>query len=251
MAKKYFFYFLLLFLLPLFLLAQKKGVSKRLYKSASITIPYSLIYINCDSSDQELPLLLFLHGAGERGNDNTSQLEVGLPRLIKNINQPCLIVAPQCPKNEKWVDTDWTKPRHTMEKHSNNTLTAVVKILDSLINTPLKIDSTRVYVTGLSMGGFGTWELIQRYPEKFSAAVPVCGGGDLMQCGNLLNIPIWAFHGKKDKLVPVSRTMNMVDEINRQGGKAKVTIFESKGHLCWDEVYSDNKVVEWLMSKQK
>ena len=250
MKFNHFLFFLLLsFTQNIF--SQTFYTQKKLHSINGTNIPFSLLYLNCDSFHFNLPLILFLHGAGERGNDNQSQLTIGLPKLIENIKTPCLIVAPQCPKNEKWVNTDWTLPSHTMEKNCNTPLSACLQIIDSLLSLPEKIDSGRVYLTGLSMGGFGTWELLQRYPKKFSAAIPICGGGDLKECKSLTKIPIWAFHGKKDKLVPVSRTVNMISCIQKNGGISKMEIMEKAGHLCWNEVYKKKEVVSWLMSQKK
>lgn len=202
-----------------------------------------------------MPVILFLHGAGERGSDNSAQLTVGLPRLVRSLDSlrvaHYLIVVPQCPLNEKWVDTDWTLPSHRMKDSLSPVLANALHVLDSVVAATPAVDTNCLYVTGVSMGGFGTWEVVQRYPDRFAAALPICGGGDPHHAGKLLDIPIWAFHGKKDKLVKPFRTTDMVEAIQGKGGKPRATLYENVGHLCWDRVYQDLEVIRWFISQQR
>jgi predicted peptidase len=202
-----------------------------------------------------IPAILFLHGAGERGDNNSAQLTVGLPQFIKSLDslgiQHYLIVVPQCPLDKRWVETDWTLPSHAMEAQLSPTLANALHIFDSVIASNPAVDTNCLYATGLSMGGFGVWELIQRHPDKFAAALPICGGGDTAQAAQLTHIPIWAFHGKKDRLVKPSRTTDMITAIQKQGGNPKVTLYETIGHLCWNTVYKDLDVIRWLFSQHR
>ena len=125
-----------------------------------------------------------------------------------------------------------------------------MELTDWLLST-LPIDTNRIYVTGLSMGGFGTWDLISRYPNKFAAAAPVCGGGDIKQAHKLVNIPIWAFHGAKDRVVTVNRTRDMIEAIKNSGGTPKYTEYPNLGHFCWDAAYNEQDFLEWLFSQCK
>lgn len=228
---------------------------KGIHKTPNYDMPFSLIRLGDKKSNKTgIPIIVFLHGSGERGNDNIQQLKVGLPTLMKSIIETnigsCIIIAPQCPLTEKWVNTDWTSSSHAMDLKISLSLQSVLQILDSVIKSDNRIDTNRIYLTGLSMGGYGTWDLLQRFPQKFAAAIPICGGGDTLLASNLKNIPIWAFHGKKDKLVSVSRTIDMTKAISRYGNKIKTTIFENDGHLCWDNVYNNKTVISWLFSNK-
>jgi predicted peptidase len=202
-----------------------------------------------------IPAILFLHGAGERGGDNHVQLTVGLPQFIQSLDSlgitQYVIVVPQCPLERKWVETDWTLPSHSMGPQPSPVLANALHIFDSVIASNPAIDTNCLYATGLSMGGFGVWELIQRQPAKFAAALPVCGGGDTAQAAQLIHTPVWAIHGKKDKLVKPSRTSDMITAIRKHGGNPKMTLYETIGHLCWNTAYRDLDVIRWLFSQHR
>ncbi len=221
----------------------------------SRVLPYTLYQCGTSANNTvKSPIILFLHGAGERGNDNRLQVSRVVPRILQTLQEMkvehwCLL-APQCPENEKWVNKEWNAASHTMDSSPGWPLAFAVQVLDSLLVSD-KLDTNRIYVTGLSMGGFGTWELVQRYPWKFSAAIPICGGGDLAQAPKLKNVPIWAFHGKKDRLVKVSRTIDMVNAIKKVKGKARMTLFEDQGHICWEPVYGNAGVIQWMLEQHK
>ncbi|MEI6899558.1 MAG: dienelactone hydrolase family protein, partial [Bacteroidota bacterium] len=154
-------------------------------------------------SGKKFPLVLFFHGSGERGNDNSSQLQHGSSLFVDKENRkkfPAFVVFPQCPENTKWVDVDWKHESDIMPVSPTPTMNLVISLLDTLTKY-LPIDTARIYVMGLSMGGFGTWDIISRFPGKFAAAVPICGGGDENQADRLIKTPIWAFHGSLDPLV--------------------------------------------------
>jgi predicted peptidase len=250
-----FHYSLVIFLFSNFfckLFAQDIDTVKGEYFIQKHRLPYTLLKIGCDSNtSRKIPVVLFLHGAGERGDKNTEHLTVGLPVLIKSIIEtkkyPCLVIAPQCPINQKWVDTDWTKKGHLMGLTMTWPLHGAVQALDSIAKNNLSIDTNRIYLTGISMGGFGTWELLERFPKKFAAAMPICGGGDTSKALSMIYTPIWAFHGRKDKLVPVSRTLDMIKAINNK--IAKCTIIEKEGHLCWNTTYNNSAHTKWMFSQ--
>ncbi len=221
-------------------------------------IPFTVIvkHSGYDEHYVHLPVILFLHGAGERGTDNQLQLTVGLPRLMQSMDELSsdgyVIIAPQCPVDQKWVDTDWTALSHAMSPTICPTLGAAAAIVDSMLWVSKGyFDQSRIYVTGVSMGGFGTWDLVQRYPNKFAAAMPICGGGDLAQAPALKAMPIWAFHGQKDKLVKTTRSTDMVQAVRAAGGIAKMTIYPDLGHLCWNTAYKDLEAIQWLLSQTR
>ncbi len=219
-------------------------------------IPYTvLLKAPHDEPGVQVPVFIFLHGAGERGSDNQAQLTVGLPALVKSLEalqMPCYaIYAPQCPVDQKWVDTDWTASSHVMAAKMNGPLEAAFAAFDSLIAVTAGVDHNRLYLTGLSMGGFGVWDLLQRYPTTFAAAMPICGGGDTAQVTQLTKMPVWAFHGRKDKLVKVARTLDMIAALKVAGGQPLMTILEDQGHLCWNKVYQNLDAVAWLISQHR
>ncbi len=208
-------------------------------------------YEECSKHEKKYPLVLFLHGAGERGDDNEKQLIHGTGLFTKEYNRvnfPCFLIAPQCPEEKRWVEVSWKLAKHTMPKESSETMKLTTDLINQLIKK-YPIDTSRIYITGLSMGGFGTWDLICRYPDKFAAAIPVCGGGDEQKAELIKSIPIWAFHGKKDKLVNVSRSRNMINTIKASGGNPKYTEYPTLGHLCWDSAYSEKELLKWMFSQ--
>jgi predicted peptidase len=202
-------------------------------------------------TDQAQPLVVFMHGAGERGADNAAQLRhvVGMfarPEIRRRF--PCQVVAPQCPTGRRWVECDWNRLQHDMPDAPSEPLTLLVGLLDELVLDPL-VDAGRIYVMGLSMGGYGTWDLIARQPERFAAAVPICGGGDERQAGKLAHIPIWAFHGADDSVVPVARSRNMVAAVRAAGGNVRYTEYAGTGHGSWVPASRERELLPWLFGQ--
>jgi len=194
-----------------------------------------LIYLpdEYEHSRTKWPLMLFLHGAGERG-DSIQKVKVhGPPKLIDNGKKfEFIIVSPQCPETQWWS----------------------VETLNVLLNKVIKqyrVDENRIYVTGLSMGGFGTWAMAMEYPNRFAAIAPICGGGDPKKAHLLKNLPIWVFHGAKDEVVPVQRSQDMVDAIKEAGGNVKFTIYPDAGHDSWTETYDNPALYAWFLNHQK
>lgn len=184
------------------------------------------------------PLIVFLHGAGERGDENLHQLKHFPEQMASKWwrhNFPCFLLAPQCP-----LGSDWS--RHMAE-------------LEALIERVLEennIDRSRVYLTGLSMGGFGSWELAARRPDLFTAIVPICGGGKPEWGKQLANTPIWAIHGNVDRSVPVDRSREVINAIRQAGGTRRYSELPGVGHDSWSETYSDRDgVVRWMFQQTK
>jgi predicted peptidase len=227
-------------------------VKKAFYKNENDTLLFRIYIPDNYDTVKFFPLFLFLHGAGERGNDNESQMNIINDFIMEESfqNQSSFVIIPQCPNDEKWVDADWTELfsdfKGKPEKSMNNTINLLNKITGVY-----KIDTNRIYVMGLSMGGFGTWDIITRLPGKFSAAVPICGGGDEKQIGNLKSIPIWAFHGAKDKSVPVSRSRNMVYALRSINADIKYTEYENAGHNAWTYALKENDLINWIFAQTK
>lgn len=216
------------------------------------SIPYRILRPEKIEPGQTYPFVLFLHGAGERGTDNAVQIkwmsEFATPENRRKY--PCFFVAPQCPVDRRWVEVDWSLRSHTMPKNASASLATVKQLVDKLV-MELPVDRSRVYVTGFSMGGYGTWDAIQRWPDYFAAAIPICGGGDVAEAPKLTKLPIWAFHGDKDSVVPVNRTTDMIEAIRKAGGNPKVTIYPGVDHDSWSATYTNPDVFAWLFAQKK
>ena len=197
------------------------------------------------------PVLIFLHGAGERGNDNTAQLKHGKDFLLKAANeQQCFVIAPQCPRSKRWAEVNWFAPTHKMPEQPSDPMGLLLELLAKM-QKQYPLDTQRFYVMGLSMGGYGTWDLLQRCPGKFAAAVPICGGGDETGASEVVKTPVWAFHGDKDGAVPVARSRNMIKALKAAGGEPKYTEYAGVGHNVWDRVFNDPEVGKWLFSQKR
>jgi predicted peptidase len=182
------------------------------------------------------PLIVFLHGAGERGDDGLVQTEVGIGSAIRRNAErfPAIVVMPQCPEGV-W----WDKAVEDIERAYALTLEEYT------------IDPDRIYLTGLSMGGFATWQYGPQHIERWAAMLPICGGGTVEDAATLAKVPIWAFHGADDTTVKPEQSRRMVEAIKAAGGDIRYTEFEDTGHNSWDSAYRDKKVIQWLLKQQK
>jgi predicted peptidase len=236
-----------------FAFAQEKTptLEKKVYTDpAGKKLPYRLLLPDNYDKSKKYPLVLFLHGAGERGDDNEKQLVHGVPEFAKEENRkkyPCILIAPQCPTGLKWGDWTLKEPFSKTPTEPNR---LALELVDA-IQKEYSVDPKRIYVTGLSMGGFGTWDLISRHPEKFAAAVPICGGGDPKQAEKIATIPIWVFHGAKDGAVKVERSRDMVEALKKAGGSPKYTEYPKEGHASWVPAYKDAEMFKWLFEQKK
>ena len=196
-----------------------------------------LIYLpeNYGKEQKAWPLVVFLHGAGERGSDLNRVKFHGPPKRVEQGSAfPFILVSPQCPTDKWWP----------------NMIEHVMALVDETAEN-YSIDENRIYLTGLSMGGYGTWTIASTYPQRFAAIAPVCGGGQPYLAGNLKNTPIWAFHGAKDPVVPLQQSQQMVDAVNQSGGNAKLTVYPEADHDSWTETYNSDELYEWLLSQSK
>lgn len=202
-------------------------------------LPY-LLALPDDAVAPPWPLLLFLHGSGERGSDLERVSRFGVPKEIALGHPiPFAVVAPQCPAHTIW----------------STQLDVLIALLDH-VQASHPIDAERVTVTGLSMGGTGTWELAVAHPDRFAAIVPVCGSdawcvGDASQVCVIRHVPVWAFHGARDDVIPASASRRLVDALRRCGGDAELTLFSEMGHACWDPVYATPEVYAWLHAQRR
>lgn len=201
------------------------------------------------------PVLLFMHGAGERGTDNEAQVHVALPHIFDDPASPAyssIVIAPQCPEDRQWVYTPWEKGCYSVaDVTESRECAAVIEIL-RFIASEYNVDRSRIYVTGLSMGGFATWDLMTRHPSIFAAGMPICGGGDPSAAKILADIPIRTFHGVLDSSVPVEGTREMYTAVKALGrGRIRYTEFENGYHDIWDDVYKNTHNIRWLYSNVK
>jgi predicted peptidase len=206
---------------------------------------------------KKYPLVLFLHGAGERGSDNLAQLKHFPEKMILAEYRkafPCFLVAPQCQEGKQWVDAPWSDRNPTpMAAEPSEMLAQAIAALEKVRREhSAEIDPARIYLTGLSMGGFGTWELALRHPDWFAAAAPICGGGDESKAQRLKPLPLWAFHGQKDTVVWPERSQRMTAAVNAAGGTAKLTLLPDVGHNAWDAAYQlKDGVLAWMFAQAK
>lgn len=217
------------------------------------TLRYRLLKPVKTEKKTNYPLIIFLHGSGERGNDNEKQLIHGtwLFKQKENLaNYPAYVMAPQCPEGQRWVEVDWKKKTTRMPDEPSQSLSLVMEMMDILLST-YPIDPNRIYVTGLSMGGYGTWDLICRYPDRFAAAVPICGGGDAECAEFIKDIPVWAFHSSDDPVVPVEQTRNMIEAIRAAGGNPRYTEYSNAGHGSWKPAYEEPELLPWLFAQKR
>jgi len=198
-----------------------------------------LLYVPDDYAkrDKPWPLVLFLHGAGERGANLDLVKKHGPPKLIAAGKAfPFLCVSPQCPKSG-W----WDRPAQ---------IAALVALLDHLQAT-LNVDVDRVYLTGLSMGGFGTWALAMAHPGRFAALAPICGKGAPSKADRIAHIPTWVFHGAKDPVVPVRFSEEMVEALKKAGGQPKFTVYPGAKHDSWTQTYANPDFWKWLLAQRR
>ena len=193
-----------------------------------------LLYLPKDYEAKEsVPLMLFLHGAGERGDDVQKVKKWGVPMQIEAGRAfPCIVVSPQCPKDGSWQPFELTA------------------LLDEIVEK-YKVDQDRIYVTGLSMGGFGTWAMAATSPKRFAAIVPICGGGDPQSAKRIVHIPTWVFHGAQDKTVPLERSEIMVEALKKNGGNVRFTVYPEVGHESWTPAYDTPELYDWLFQQKR
>ena len=202
------------------------------------------------------PLLVFFHGAGGRGNDNKGQLAdaggVGaFDKAGLMSKRGSHVFAGQVPKGERWVDVHWSLLGHKMPKVSDSMHMAFEALDAYVADKKNQVDSNRIYVMGLSMGGYGTWDAIQRRPDFFAAAVPICGGGDKSFGEKLKGLPVWAWHGDKDRVIKPSRSRDMIEAIKKAGGNPKYSEIKGRGHNSWTDAWNSNEMWEWLYSQRR
>lgn len=203
-------------------------------------LPYLLYSPAKIKAGTKVPLVVFLHGIGARGDDNQKQL--AYTRFLDHINKsgffkknPCYILAPQCPDKSYW---------------SRSTMETLLALIDKEVDAK-QVDANRIYMTGLSMGGFGTWEALKQRPAMFAAALPICGGGKPAAAKTFANVPIWVFHGDQDKTVKPEKSREMVAALKKAGGQPKFTELKGVGHGSWSAAYTSPEVWQWMFQQKR
>lgn len=216
------------------------GFVAREFRGAADVLPYRLYIPESYDAARAYPLIVYLHGAAGVGRDNVAQISGG-NRLGSHLwtspevqaRQPSFVLAPQS------VDKGW-QPRAPL----------VIDLIGAL-GREFNLDRTRYYVTGQSMGGYGTWDLILRWPDLFAAAMPLCGGGRPGEVGAIRDLPIWVFHGARDQTVPVEQSRQMVDALRQVKSEVKYTEYPDVGHDVWTRAYREPELVAWLFAQRR
>ena len=187
------------------------------------------------SADEKWPLILYLHGANDRGNDLELVKARGIPKIVERQPAfPFIVVSPQCPDETTWWDHHLT----------------VKSLLDDMVAN-YAVDVGRIYLTGFSMGGYGTWGLATRYPELFAAIAPICGGGFPEYARELKDVPVWAFHGAEDPAVDLQNGQEMVDALRACGGDVRFTVYPGVGHDSWTQTYDNPELYQWFLQHSR
>lgn len=225
------------------------GFIAREYQSGTgVRLPYRLYIPATAKHDQELPLILYLHGSGGAGTDNRKQISGGnaqgthiwIEPAVQE-RHPAFVLAPQIPETSTW---------HSPSDEPLPHVAALFELLDEL-RSELRIDTRRVYVVGQSLGGFGAWDLIARHPDVFAAAVPLCGGGDTKRILSARDVAVWAFHGAKDATVLVSRSREMVAALRTVNPSVRYTEYPDVGHDVWTRAFGERDLPEWMFAQRR
>ena len=245
--------FSLLFVSQTIVLSQE--FSKELFVSDKDSLPYRLLLPKNFDNAKKYPLIVFLHGAGERGNDNELQLVHGKDLFInmnKNNNFPSIVVFPQCSKNSYWANV--SRINNSFSFLGDPTENKSLKLVEGMINelqSNFKINSNQIYVGGLSMGGMGTFELVYRNPDMFAAAFAICGGAN-PKIGEKISKTNWRiYHGDKDFVVPVKLSIDMYNSIKSFNKNVYLKIYPNVNHNSWDNVFREPDLFKWLFSNSK
>jgi len=213
-----------------------RSISRELPGKASLKHLKYLLFLPAGYKEKETekswPLILFLHGSGERGSDLELVKRNGIAKIVEELADfPFITISPQCPEDSRWTEQ-----------------AEIVMLLLEEIEEKYNVNPQKVYLTGLSMGGYGTWLLAAQHPEKFAAIAPICGGGDPQWAPRLKDMPIWAFHGAQDDIVPLEKSQIMVRAVKEQGGNVCFTIYPEAGHDSWVKAYDDPELCQWFLA---
>ncbi len=234
--------------------------SKEIFINKNDTLKYRLLLPKGFSESKQYPIVLFLHGAGERGSDNTKQLTNGGALFKEQMNRgafPAIVIFPQCPQEDYWANATVdrsTKPislSFTLNEPPTKALNLTILLMDEFLSKPY-VNKQKIYIGGLSMGGMGTFEMLYRKPNMFTAAFVICGGGNPEGAKAYANqTELWVFHGAKDDVVDPQLSINMVSAYLKAGGKPNFTLYADDNHNSWDSAFAEPQLLTWLFSKSK
>lgn len=239
---------------------QGSAYEKQVYKLGPDSLPYRLLMPEGFDASRKYPLVLFLHGGGERGADNEKQLTHGSSLFTEPLNRgafPAVILMPQCPEDSYWAQVKIDRSNYPigLEFHYENGPTRPLELVMGLVKEYLEapfIDANRVYVMGLSMGGMGTFEILYRMPGVFAAAIPICGAGvPETVAAYASQTPLWIFHGAQDQVVAPGQSVEMVDALLKAGARPAFTLYDNYNHNSWDGAFSEPGLLRWLFSHRK
>lgn len=240
---------LLVIFSPVLAQRQPPPFKKLVHANKKDSLPYGFLEPLKPVAGQKYPLVIFLHGASERGDDNDKHIKH--IQLLFNYNvfnkYPCYVIAPQCPEGEVWSTLMNGRPFSAVPTRP---MQMVIQLMEKTMES-YPIDPARIYVTGLSMGGFGTWDLMARFPDRFAAAVPVCGGGDVATAPKIKHIPVWVFHGAEDEIVPPELSRKMVAALRNAGGLPGHTEYPGVAHSSWHQAYREPHLMPWLWKQKR
>ncbi|WP_053978190.1 carboxylesterase family protein [Mangrovimonas xylaniphaga] len=242
------------------IIAQQEFYQKQLFIHGNDTLKYRIMYPKDFSESKQYPLLLFLHGAGERGSDNTSQLVHGSALFANEKNRedfPAIVIFPQCPKESYWANADVDRSSYPIslkfpkDAAPTPAMDMVLKLMDAFTVKSF-VKKEQVYVGGLSMGGMGTFEILSRRPDMFAGAIAICGGGNTELAENYATkVPMWIFHGANDDVVRPQLSIDMVSAILKYGGKPNFNLYAKDNHNSWDSTFAEPGLLPWLFSQSK
>ena len=224
------------------------------------SLPYRLLLPENYDASKKYPLIFFMHGAGERGNDNEKQLTHGAKLFLKDDvrkNYPAIVVFPQCPENSFWSNVSFRADsigNRNFVYNAESEPTIAMKMANGLLHQIIKtfpIQKKQVYVGGLSMGGMGTFEIVYRNPKLFAAAIPICGGGDPAIATNVRKTSWWVFHGAKDDVVPPANSHIMVTALKAAKATVTFTLYPNANHNSWDAAFAEPALLNWLFAQKK
>mgnify|MGYP001184942615 CR=1 FL=1 len=232
---------------------------KREYVSQEGSVlPYRILFPENYDKTKKYPLLLVLHGAGERGRDNEKQLFHGAKLFLDSTvrkKYPAIVVFPQCPEDSYWSSVVIDRNKMPLSLHFDYSRSITTPLRDAIslvkkLSDEEAVDTDRVYITGLSMGGMGTFEAVYRFPELFAAALPICGGGDVARYKKV-DVPFWVFHGTDDGVVVVSHSREMVRRLEDLKVKVKYTEYPGVNHNSWDNAFADPDFLKWMFKRKR
>jgi predicted peptidase len=236
---------------------------KEIFRKGKDSLNYRIMYPSKYDVNKKYPVILFLHGAGERGSDNSKQLLHGGKLFADSANRarfPAFVIFPQCPQNDFWAKIEREQAPGTdslggfhfiSEGNIGKSLGLVVNLIDSFAKTP-QVNTKKIYLGGLSMGGMGTFELLWRKPGFFAAGFPICGGGDAGKVNiYATDFPVWIFHGGSDPVVPVSNSRLMAGELRKAGANVRYSEYPGVGHNSWDNAFAEPQMLEWIFGQER